>query len=167
MAEPRSASAIGMEFPYQLGTMCYIEVAADGTVSQGADRTAYQRAVEGRSRLFAVWPGNYRSDLFAIDDLDQFARGMGWIHDEARSGLAEHEHQVRWQVDEFERNPNGNYISVKVWLDCGCAIRDLRAFAEQMRAQHGWDIAKTGGWASSSGSSGTSYSIRVRRRSLS
>ena len=30
MAEPRSVSAMGAEFPYQLGTMCYIEVAADG-----------------------------------------------------------------------------------------------------------------------------------------
>jgi hypothetical protein len=77
---------MGTGFPYRLSTMCYLEVATDGTVSQGVDAAAYERAASGRSRLFAVWPGNYRSDLFAIDDLDQFARGMGWAHDEARTG---------------------------------------------------------------------------------
>ncbi|MFC0526109.1 hypothetical protein [Phytohabitans kaempferiae] len=162
MAEPRSAGAMGTEFPYELGTMCYIEVAAGGAVSQGADRAACQRALAGQSRLFAVWPGNYRSDLFAIDDLDQYARGMGWVHDEARTGLVDHEHQVRWQVDEFERNPNGTYISVEVRLDCGCTIRDLRAFAEQMRQQRGWDVATSGGYSGV----GPRFTVRARRRSL-
>jgi hypothetical protein len=167
MAEPRSAGAMGAEFPYRLGTMCYIEVGTDGTVSQGADEAAYRRALTGQSRLFAVWPGNYRSDLFAIDDLDQYARCMGWVHDEIRIGLVDHEHRVRWQVSEFERNPSGSYITIDVRLDCGCTIRDLRAFAAQMRQQRGWDIATTGGWGSSSDSSRSSYSMRVRRKSLS
>jgi hypothetical protein len=26
-----------------------------------------------------VWPGTHRSDLFAIDDLDQYARGVGMV----------------------------------------------------------------------------------------
>ncbi|WP_430495958.1 hypothetical protein ACQRWP_16900 [Micromonospora trifolii] len=38
---------------------------------------AYERAVAGTSRLFAVWPGNYSSDLFAIDDLDAYAVQSG------------------------------------------------------------------------------------------
>ncbi len=167
MAEPRSAGALGTEFPYRLRTMCYVEVAADGRVSQGSDEAAYRRALAGESRLFAVWPGDYRSDLFAIDDLDQFARGMGWVHDEARTGLVEHDHQVRWEVDDVERNPNGVYIWVRVWLDCGCSIHDRRVFAKHMQAQRGWDIALTGGGGSSSDGSGTSYSMRVRRKSLS
>ena len=37
-------------------------------MTQGADTAAYQRALAGESRLFAVWPGNWRSDLFAIDE---------------------------------------------------------------------------------------------------
>ncbi len=28
----------------------------------------------------------------------------------------------------------GSYITVRVHLDCGCAINDLDAFAKQMRA---------------------------------
>ncbi|RSM60067.1 hypothetical protein DMB66_25620 [Actinoplanes sp. ATCC 53533] len=42
----------------------------------------------GTSRLFAVWPGDYSSDLFVIDDLDAYARAVGLIHDETRTGLA-------------------------------------------------------------------------------
>jgi hypothetical protein len=40
----------------------------------------------GQSRLFAVWPGNYRSDLFVVDDLDEYARANGLIHDQERTG---------------------------------------------------------------------------------
>lgn len=32
MQEPRSASAVGADFPYTLETMCYFEVSADGSV---------------------------------------------------------------------------------------------------------------------------------------
>jgi hypothetical protein len=62
--------------------------------------------------------------------------------------------------------PNGVYISIDVWLDCGCEIRDLQAFAKQMRDQKGWDIATTGGWGSSTDSAGRTYLLRARRRSL-
>src|SRR5258705_11560759 len=153
---------MGAEFPYRLGTMWYIEVGSDGSVSQGADAAAYQRALAGESRLFAVWPGNWRSDLFVIDDLDQYARGIGLIHDEARIGLADHDHQVRWVVSAYETNPNASYISIDVWLDCGCQIRELRSFAEQMRQQKGWDIATSGGWSGA----GPRYTVRARRKSL-
>jgi hypothetical protein len=127
MGKPRSSAATGDDFPYESRTTCYIEVAEDGTVSQGVDTEAYQRAVAGKSRLFAVWPGQYSSDLFAIDDLDAYARAVGLIHDVKRTGLAEHKHQVRWQVSQYEQNPSGSYISVEVVLVCGRAIRDIRA----------------------------------------
>lgn len=62
---------------------------------------------------------------------------MGTVYDEERTGLAEHEHQVRWSVSPHEDKPNGSYISINVWLDCGCTIRDLKVFASQMRQQKG------------------------------
>jgi hypothetical protein len=92
----------------------------DGTVSQGADADAYRRAVDGKSRLFAVWPGQWSSDLFAIDDLDVYARAVGLVHDVEQTGLAEHDHQVRWRPSAYESNPQGSYISIDVFLDCGC-----------------------------------------------
>lgn len=162
MGEPRSAAAAGKDFPYASRTTCYIEVGADGSVSQGVDAQAYQRAAAGKSRLFAVWPGQYSSDLFAIDDLDAYARAVGLIHDEERTGLAEHHHEVRWGPSTYTGDPRSSYASVTVHLDCGCAIRDLRAFATAMREQRGWDVATSGGW--SGGSNG--YTVRVRRRSL-
>ena len=166
MSEPRSAAAMGAEFPYQLSTLCYIEVRADGSVTQGADTAAYQRALAGESRLFAVWPCNWRSDLFVFDDLDQYARGIGLIHDETRTGLADHEHQMRWKKSPYETKPNASYISIELEFDCGCEIKDLHAFAEQMRQQRGWDIATSSGWGSRRDSGGSSYNVRVRRKSL-
>lgn len=38
---------------------------------------AYFRAKCGESQLVAVWPGNWRSDLFLIDDMDEFAKANG------------------------------------------------------------------------------------------
>lgn len=75
-------------FPYTGSTMCYIEVGKDGEVSQlhhknKSDRpgvlAAYQRAISGDCVIYAVWPGNWRSDLFLIDDLEAFARSFELI----------------------------------------------------------------------------------------
>ena len=158
---------MGAEFPYRLATMCYIELAKDGTVSWGNDEESYRRALTGESTLYAVWPGQWSSHLFVIDDLDQYARGMGIKHDEERTGLADHRHELDWSISPYEPKPEGTYITVDVRLTCGCEIKDLRAFATQMRAQRGWNIATSGGWGSHGvGGNGRTYSLRVRRRSL-
>lgn len=162
MHEPRSAAALGADFPYQMRTMCYIEIGADGSVTWGSDVGAYRRARAGESNLYAVWPGEWASHLFVIDDFDQYARGMGLVHDAARSGLTEHDHDMRWAVSPYEPNPRASYVAIDVWLDCGCRIRDLHAFAAQMRAQKGWDIAVTRGLSVGGGT----YTMRVRRKSL-
>lgn len=120
MEEPRSAGALGAEFPYKLTTMCYIEVARDGKVAFGRDNGSYQRARSGESRLYAVWPGQWYSHLFAIDDLDEYVRAFGVVHEEKRTGPADHEHQVRWEIHPFEKNPNGSYVTLEIRLDCGC-----------------------------------------------
>lgn len=73
-------------FPYKMSTMCYFEVNNDGKVTQIPHKNkcdfdgifdAYLRAKNHKSTLYAVWPGNYRSDLFLIDDLSQFAQAFG------------------------------------------------------------------------------------------
>jgi hypothetical protein len=161
--EPRSAAALGTEFPYTSATLCYIEVAEDGTVTHGKDADTYERARDGKCRLFAVWPGEWASHLFVIDDLDEYARAHGLVHDPERTGLADHEHAVQWELDPSEKKPMGSYITIRVKLDCGCEIRDLDAFAKQMRAQQGWDIATSSGWG---GSSGSGTYMRARRKSL-
>lgn len=69
-------------FPYSAKTICYILVMQDGTVQQvqhtvGGLTDAYAAAREGKAMLYAVWPGQWRSDLFVIDDLEAFASAIG------------------------------------------------------------------------------------------
>ncbi len=72
----RSAKETGC-FPYSSGQVCYMEVSPDGAVTQlstvGEKRSAYINAQAGVSKILAVWPGRWRSDLFIIDDLDAFS----------------------------------------------------------------------------------------------
>ncbi|MEV6654070.1 hypothetical protein [Streptomyces sp. NPDC051219] len=59
----------------------------------------------GDSRLYAVWPGEWSSHLFAIDDLDEYARAHGIKHDAERTGLADHVREVLCAESEHEQNP--------------------------------------------------------------
>lgn len=76
----RSAKETGC-FPYSCGQVCYMEVSPDGAVTQlstvGEKRSAYINAQAGVSKILAVWPGRWRSDLFIIDDLDAFSEKQG------------------------------------------------------------------------------------------
>ncbi|ROP39064.1 hypothetical protein [Saccharothrix texasensis] len=167
MKTPRSAGALKADFPYTLQTMCYVEVHQDGTVRFGHDGDAYERARSGESRLFAVWPGEWSSDMFAIDDLDEYARAFGIVHDEKRTGLAAHQHDVTWRTDPHESKPNGSYVGIELRLACGCEVNDLATFARQMGEQQGWDVATSRGWGSRwSAAEGKTYSVRVRRTTL-
>jgi len=38
---------------------------------------AYKRSKDKITTLYAVWPGNWSSDLFIIDDLEAFAESFG------------------------------------------------------------------------------------------
>ena len=68
-------------FPYGYpGMVCYIEQRGEQLIqcsSRPEIREAVQRALAGQSRIVAVWPGQYRSDLFLIDDLDALALAVG------------------------------------------------------------------------------------------
>jgi hypothetical protein len=146
-------------FPYRDPTVCFIEVHADGAVTQGADEESVIRAKRGASRLFAVWPGQWSSDLFTVDP-DEFAKGRGDVHDPVRTGLQEHFHDVEWELDPYrDANPRSPSTPIRVRFRCGCEMHDIQAFAKQMREQRGWDVRTSVGW----GGSGGSYSVTVRR----
>lgn len=64
------------EFPYLMNTVCYFEVFKDGKVEQRPHKNkgdkwefikVFPRVRAGESILYAVWPGNWSSDLFIID----------------------------------------------------------------------------------------------------
>lgn len=147
--------------------MCYIEVSSSGDVTFGNDPSTYERAARGESRLYAVWPGTHRSDLFHIDDLTEYAKGKGIFNDPQRTGVEDHIHEVSWRESDFGNKPNGQYVNIDLTLLCGCEIRDIRRFASQMREQRGWSIAVSSGWGSSHTVGDLpSYSVRLRRTSL-
>lgn len=72
----RSAKETGC-FPYRSKLVCYMELTNDGSIKQLSTKSekiqAYLNAKAGISKILAVWPGQWRSDLFIIDDLDSFA----------------------------------------------------------------------------------------------
>lgn len=71
----RPASAAPFPYGYP-GIVCYLEqsgTAISQMHTRGDLRDAVRRAHAGESRLLAVWPGQYRSDAFVIDDLAALA----------------------------------------------------------------------------------------------
>ena len=153
-------------FPYHSAIVCYIGVSNAGEIMQidhdfDAISLAYNDAIDGKIRIFAVWPGNYRSDLFEIDDLDAFADGFG-----VRS-LKEHEHKVAWSLSSHD-DKKSLYANVNVILECGCIVtrHNIKRFAKDMSDQKGWDIATSKGLSYHTDGLRTEYSFRIRRNSL-
>ena len=73
----KSAKETGC-FPYRSALVCFFEIFEDGNIRQVSNKNdkivAIVNVQTGRSQLFAVWPGKWRSDLFIIDDLETFAK---------------------------------------------------------------------------------------------
>lgn len=71
----RSAKETGC-FPYRSKTVCFMKLSPSGELKQLTDRkekcAAYLESKQGNCQIVAVWPGQWRSDLFIIDDLDEF-----------------------------------------------------------------------------------------------
>ena len=164
----RSATATGC-FPYDSKLVCYIGVKNNGeVVSVGnslSDRqTAYYSAQKGLYKLYAVWPGQYRSDLFEIDNLNELADALGIPRADA------HIHDVQWKINRFD-DGRSLYATIDVKLPCGCSIdkMGIRKFAADMKAQKGWEVAVSTGYShhySTNDPTSHEWTINVRRRSL-
>ena len=70
--QPRSVADLeDGEFPFDSNRVCYFEI-VDGEPRQvpqyiGDRRRCIKRARAGEAKVFAVWPGEWRSDLFVLD----------------------------------------------------------------------------------------------------
>lgn len=154
-------------FPYSSGIICYLEVDNSGRVTQLSHNSdsisaAYHDAVDQKARIYAVWPGNYRSDLFEIDDLDAFADAFGVLRPDG------HVHKIAWTLSRFD-DGKSRYASVDVTFECGCSLdfNNIKKFANDMKAQKDWDVATSTGISSESEGKKTKYTIHVKRSSLS
>ncbi|ATW28203.1 hypothetical protein [Candidatus Formimonas warabiya] len=148
-------------FPYSSPIVCYIQVDKCGEVTQISNEyseilAAYKNAVNEQAKIYAVWPGNYRSDLFEIDNLDALADAFQ-IH-----GLADHEHRISWTLSPYD-DGKSLYARVCIVFECGCylGLQNIKKFAHDMKEQKSWDVATSKGLSGS-----PEYTIYVRRNSL-
>ena len=153
-------------FPYTSKRVCFIEVSADGTVQQVscsklAIEEACSRVRENNSSLYAVWPGNYRSDLFVIDDIDALSDAYGIEREK------QHRHIVEYALSSFD-DGRSTYASVELTFKCGCEmdLNNIKAIAGDLKKQFGWDMATTTGFGACISKEKTTYSVRIRRSSL-
>lgn len=107
-------------FPYIGRTVCFLEVDAQGHVTSPPEHDVSARVRAGRSQLYAVWPGQYRSDLFLIDDIDEYERAHGVQPDPGRTGLQDHVHHIEWKVNPRDEHSSASYIGVEATLACEC-----------------------------------------------
>lgn len=149
-------------FPYAAKTVCYILVTSSGEIQQVHHTKdelaeAYAEANEGRAKLYAVWPGQWRSDLFIIDDLNAFADALGIERQD------DHVHEIDWELSSIDDGTSG-YAWVECRFRCGCSLwkMGIKKFAADMRHQKGWNVATSKGY----GGHGDVVSVPVKRSSL-
>ena len=121
MRQPRSAKA--NPFPYRGSLVCYLSLDAAGSLTQvGHD---FSSAAE--IRLYAVWPGEYSSDLFEIDDLNAFADAFGVERPDP------HVHDLAWTLSPMD-DGTSRYANVNVVFRCGCTLskQNIKKFVNDM-----------------------------------
>lgn len=158
----RSANEID-DFPYGSRRVCYIGVDTNGHVYQIRNshteiEMAYNNAVGNKTKIFAVWPGEYRSDLFMVEDLAALADAFGVDRPD------DHQHIITASLSPYD-DGKSQYADVEVGFECGCVLNNnnLKKIANDMKKQKGWDMATSVGWSAHGNGQQMTYTLRVRR----
>ena len=153
-------------FPYNSKHNCYLMIDEDGKLEQinygkSEIEKMYLVAKQEKKDIFIVWPGQYRSDLFIVDDLNAFADAFGIERNDS------HKHRISWSLANSD-DGKSQYATVQVEFKCGCKIdlNNIRKIALDFDRQFGWDVAKTTGFGSGTRNGKTIYSLSVRRKSI-
>lgn len=159
MNTPKKTSSVnGEDFPYGSSSVVYVEIAPDGSISQGKpSRNALLRAYNGESRMFAIWTGKWSSNMFEVDDLDRCALEMGF--EQFSENI--HRHDIVWRENDYDSG-SGQTADISLKLKCSCEISSIKAFAVEAKDSLGWYVRVSKGW----GSGGGTYSLCVGRKSL-
>jgi hypothetical protein len=157
----RSAKECG-NFPYGWKAVCYMEIDLNGNVEQVECNKidiekAYNKAKKGETKLYAVWPGDYASDLFIMDDLDKLADAYGIDRGDS------HIHDIKWKISSHD-DKKSRYAYVDIEFKCGCEFDYgmIKKLALDLRKQLGWEIATSTGLSGCAGK----YTIKVLRSSI-
>lgn len=154
------------EFPYMSKLVCYIQVLNDGAVEQIENRkeqieAACLRVKYGESKLYAVWPGKYKSDLFEIDDINAVLDAFGIEHADG------HVHEVEYSISDLD-DGKSTYATVDLKFKCGCKLRqnNIKGIAKDLKNQLGWDMTTSTGFGRRFSNDDCIYSVRILRSSI-
>lgn len=65
------------DFPYSFpGLVCYFDAELQQAQDRDGLRNMVRRALAGETTIYAVWPGQYRSDMFVIDKPELLAQRL-------------------------------------------------------------------------------------------
>lgn len=147
------------KFPYLSKNITYYEAIGSEifelTNHEDSIKTAYIRAIDGKSNLYATWHGTYRTDMFFIDDLHELGLALGFEQ-------AEHEHEIIWKCENPQEK--GAYVSVEIEFACGCAFDTedgIYRLKKELAQCKGWDMS-----ASYLGKHNGKYLIRVKKNTI-
>lgn len=146
------------KFPYLSKNITYYE-AICGEIfelkNENSVKTAYIRAVNGESHLYATWHGTYRTDMFFIDDLHVLGLAFGFEQ-------TEHEHKIIWKCENPQEK--GSYVTVDVEFACGCTFDSedgICRLKKELSLCKGWDMS-----SSYLGKHNGKYLIRVKKNTI-
>lgn len=75
----RRTSASGEGFPWRAQDVTFVCVTADGLVTQAqtiGEKRAMLGAADNGDLLLAAWPGQWRQDIFVVDDRGAALEGL-------------------------------------------------------------------------------------------
>ena len=167
MKPTRTTNAVA-GFPYRAATTCYIKVNADNAaVTTGTPTQAdLDSCAAGDLQIFAAWPGQWRTDLFIVDDLQACALALGLVPPTQTAATPRcREHDLRWSYGPWGRS--GSVTErVEVAILCGCQFPDIHTVASELRTQLGWNVRTTTGWGRGQRGKTRTLSLPVQRTSI-
>ena len=141
------------EFPWNEKTISYIYFDKNlNSYQVGSNRdisheNAYQLAKSGEGKIIAVWPGNYRSDAFLIDDLNLYGLQFGCVKNPLPIKIVGYIHDNPFNYDTKQTK----YISFFYEGTDGDITRMpnfLERLSDMLYDKFGWKIAMGKGYSS-------------------
>jgi hypothetical protein len=78
MTDIRTTSETSFPFDWP-GRVCYFELNKGNMLwikTRDETREAVRRALTGKTKIYAAWPGQYRTDLFLVDNVAKMAEAL-------------------------------------------------------------------------------------------
>ncbi len=136
------------EFEWRNKRVCYLFIGLSGEVFQIekdiSAQEAYSKVSANKGRLVAVWPGNWRSDAFIIDDIRTFGLTFDCIHEDLPLKIIGYSHKTIEFDTTFSKH-------VDFVIECSREVHSLpnflKRFSDKLEQEFGWTIALSRGYS--------------------